>query len=1366
MNSLSSNQFFALIFLILLYTTAQARPVATFYKLPTNDSIKNTSSFCVFQDSKGIIWIGTTNGLVRYNSSTVTIYRNNPDQSSSLQSNIVRDIAEGSENILWLATINGGLISFDTKNEIFQQYNKFVDSQLWTIMLDKSGKSIWLGGLRSGLSKFDIETKKVTNYDLHYKNGDPLTKINAIYQADNYLLLGTGHGVFKFDPENITLSKYKPKILTGIVFDIKLVKNGTFVAAENGVFFFGKNDHIEQYYSTNTSAIAVDSQKRLFAGLWGKGLSISNINSTTRKLLSHIALQEKSLPSNNIWDITITKDNMVFVATKDGTVIFNPEALKYNFYDRIWLNPQNNNPLFANSVFSDSNGNLWIGANNNIILYKKHSNSIQQWRKDNFVPIDFIESSDGTIWVADQKSQGLMIVTKQYPSLKLVVAPTKNNSCCSGISTLLKNNDGSIWAGLNGSGIVRYNTDNNTFSDFNLKNTFVNIIERLDDHNLLVGSYGGLYIFNENNNNVSLINNTKGRFIFDIWRAKSGILYIATDDGLLNLTRTTEGVLTAKNVNAFKDKRRVIFSILEADNGDLWLGTGSALARYRPSTGKSYLLTHEQGVPIQNFFRNSAARSKTDSTLFFGGPNGVISFSPSDILINRTVPNVLIAGIDVLLENEHKQYSINKNIEIPYNLKTLELQFYSLDYRTPATPPHYAYALKGFNNELTYTHLNKVSFTNLDPGTYTFKIKAANSFGEWGDDFTELTFTVLTPWWMSWWAYTLYAIIALAILGLLFWYQHRRLLKERSITTQLREAENLREHFVQELEGQVSSATSDFRDSMEALQIKTVELEVANKRAQDTTQLKSQFLANISHELRTPMNGILGFVDLLNRTKLGDKQRDYVTTIRRSSESLVDIINNVLDISKIEAGKITLDVAAFNLRDCIESTLSLLAPIAYEKQLELCCIIEPDLPTQLRGDPARLRQILINLLGNAIKFTQTGTVSIRVMTSPGTNLSHQKPNFKDDAISITIAISDTGIGIAPDHMERLFTSFSQATPGIERRFGGTGLGLSLSKMLVKAMHGKIDLQSTPNVGTIVKVELPLVQDASQQDWIVDEKLSGNTVLLYDEHPLCTQGFVFLLQSWGMQVIETSNAKEWQAELERHGRQPRYAAFVIALGAQQTGKAKKIVKSLCGKQTNLPLLIMASTLDLNILYRLETGIGAPCLSRHAGSRMVHNTLLTLLDDQSQFSRTARKFSENATLAGLRVLIADDNTANRELLRHMLRQNGAHTAETVDGRETLDRLRAVDGADNKPWDLLLLDIHMPNVSGLEVIARIRDDKAGSPTLPVIAVTANAMPEMRQWAVACGMDGYIIKPFTEEKLLEEIQRVLPVSNENERQ
>jgi len=548
-----------------------------------------------------------------------------------------------------------------------------------------------------------------------------------------------------------------------------------------------------------------------------------------------------------------------------------------------------------------------------------------------------------------------------------------------------------------------------------------------------------------------------------------------------------------------------------------------------------------------------------------------------------------------------------------------------------------------------------------------------------------------------------------------------------------------------ELQEQVDRATAELRETLEAVEIQNVELDIARKRALQASRVKSEFLANMSHEIRTPMNGILGFVDLLERTALSTEQRDYLTTIRKSASNLLTIVNDILDFSKVESGKLLIDEVPFDLREILEDALGLLAPAAYEKSLELVSLIYSDVPVQLHGDPIRIRQILINLTGNAIKFTSQGSVVVRVMVE----------EEDEQQARLRVSITDTGIGLTPEEQNRLFVAFSQADTSATRRFGGTGLGLVISRKLLEQMNGHIGLESQPGRGSTFWFTLVCRKAASRPGAEAPTALTGLAAAVLEPHPLARLSMSHMLSAWGMQVQETDDPEQLRQAL-REGRtrgQPcRLALVSVPVRDMPMEDIRGLFESIQAAQA-LPIVAMVNSVDHELISRINQLGAAACVSKPPRWAALRDTVTQVTGVSAPVDPPPALAGEQQQappeLHGLRVLLVDDNAINRKLLAVQVKQLGARVEAAVDGREALELAQA------RAFDLILMDLHMPDMSGEQTTRRIRGESGPNLATPVIALTADAQAGDRERLRAAGLDDFLIKPMPLQTLYETMAR-----------
>ncbi len=531
---------------------------------------------------------------------------------------------------------------------------------------------------------------------------------------------------------------------------------------------------------------------------------------------------------------------------------------------------------------------------------------------------------------------------------------------------------------------------------------------------------------------------------------------------------------------------------------------------------------------------------------------------------------------------------------------------------------------------------------------------------------------------------------------------------------------------VKEMQTNIDTATQDIRQNLESLEEQNVKLCISNKQYLEKYQQKSAFIANMSHEIRTPMNGVIGFTNVLLDTNLSSAQREYVETIKASAENLITIVNDILDYSKLEAGQLTLDAIPYDVRSTIDEVVTLLAPLAYQKHLELFAIVKHDVPLKLIGDPLRVKQVLINLISNAIKFTESGSVSVTISNKA----------IDDDNCKMHVEVTDTGIGLSQDQQKKLFNAFKQADTSITRRFGGTGLGLVISQKIIEKMGGSIGVKSRINHGTTFSFDLDGGLFNTQELETITRRFHTLNTLYFDDNELSSKKLIEIFTLWQIKTTKISSL----SELETYSNKLNNYQLIIIASSNQNQRL--IEQKLSSLQVFCPPIIFIANPSKHKLTYLNH-------SQLLHRPISYKRLFIAIKESLNHVKSHKIYDSGNISLKAPILVAEDDATNQLLLKSIFKKYQIHYELVKNG------LEAVEKALTKFYSVIIVDWQMPVMGGLEAIQTIKTKSALNKDTPIIVISANISLDQQKTFRTLNIFAHLEKPFSEKKLIQIIKQ-----------
>ncbi len=1094
--------FVIFIFMILLQPVyaqggdAVQQGTLQFTHLTPDDGLPDDSAYAILHDSRGFVWIGTRNGLARYDGYYVQTYRPEPGNPNSLSDGDVRAIVEDGQGMLWFGTERGGLNKFNPFSGDFTRYqhdpdnpNSPSDNRIRALALDANGK-LWLGNDKA-VDEFDPISETFTRHDNAENDPTGLTPgrswsltlgPNDAGQQNSLVWLGTSGGVDRLDPTTGTVTRFlfdpelvgqTPETSRVFVDPTGLVWLGT----PQGLIQFDPATEIFTHYQNQPKGLTEniiltlfrDSSGKIWLGTWGDGLYQFDPSTEEFTYYPENPSQPGALLGDAVESIYEDREGLLWVGTRDGANILNPAHRQFTNYLHQPDNPNSLGRGGIRSIQQDSKGIFWIGRNNGLSRFDRQNQEWTHYRADPDNPnslshrdiFDLCIDEADILWIMTRGGMDRFDpTTEQFTAYR---ASPDSGLLDNFTHRCLFDRHGTLWMSTRSDGLNRFDAATQQFHNYqhnpddpqSLSHNGIFSIFEDSKGNLWLGTEQGFNRFDSQNETFTryLADTDPSLKVDEIREATDGTLWLATPLGLYNFDPVDE-VIVRHYTTTDGLPNNNINNIQIDQQGYLWLGTSPGITKFDSQSFYTYDVA--DGLGTNDVLRSSAYQTVAGE-LFFGGDGVMISFFPEQVQTNQYQPPLALTefrlfnqpvepGAESLLSQPIWTGFNSDSLTLTHDQNIISFDFAVLSYAAPHKNK-YRYTLEGLENHWNNVNSERrlATYTSLPPGDYTLRIQGSNNSGLWSENEVALPISVLPPWWQTTW---FRGGVVVALLGLAFAAYRLRV---RSIEQRNRD-----------LETQVAARTQELAERSSQLAESNQELAVAKEKAEIANQAKSTFLANMSHELRTPLNGILGYAQILNRDpNLNTGQKDGLGIIYNSGQHLLTLINDVLDLAKVEADKLELELAPLNLSAFLDDIVALMSMAARQKGLQFIYQPDPSLPAFIEADEKRLRQVLLNLLGNAVKFTEQGHVvfSVRIGDSKrGTSENNDNLPSPKRSTSLQFAVEDTGPGIPTAQQDKIFQPFEQAGDS-QQRGQGTGLGLVISQQLVELMGGKIEVAS-------------------------------------------------------------------------------------------------------------------------------------------------------------------------------------------------------------------------------------------------------------------------------------------------------------------
>ncbi|MBV9766827.1 MAG: response regulator [Acidobacteriaceae bacterium] len=1296
----------------------------------------------ITQTQDGYLWFGTELGAVRFDGLRFAVF--DKSNTPALKSNKVDAVLAGRAGDLWFGTYGGGLTRLSHgKFATFTTKEGLSNDTVLSLLQDRTG-DLWIGTEAGGVDR--LHKGRFTSYTT--SNALPNNETFALAQdSEGSIWIGTHNGLSRFKNGKFVTYGTKDGLGNSYVRCLYWSSEGTLWVGTNGGGLSSFRSGKFRTYNTKDglpsngiASIREDSRGTLWIGTFGGGLCrMTGLNGMTAIKFDCYSTKE-GLPTNDVQSIFEDATGDLWIGTGGGGLTRLSNGKLFTSYGtRQGLS----NPVTL-PVYEDHEHTLWIGTNNGGLNRFRDGKfrvfTTKDGLADNLVFTVF-EDRHGDLWIGGRK--GL----NRLRNGKFTTFTTRDGLPSDIVSVTYVDREGTLWIGTR-SGLGEWkNGAVRTFTTKDgLSNNFIQAIYEDHEGSLWIGTSGG-GLDRLKDGKFQVFGSKQGLssgVVYAIYEDAEGVIWIGTDGG--GLYRLKEGRFTSYTTKeGLPDD--AVFRIMEDDAGNLWMSSNKGVFRVSRRqlndlaekkisriVANAYGTSDGMNTRECNGGFQPAGWKSHDGRLWFPTMKGVVVVDPKRAGLGEPPPHVVI---EQAFFDSREIGAGAGSVRLGPGRGEFEFRYSAPNFQTPQKTI-FKYRLEGFDRGWIEAGTRRAAYyTNIPPGTYRFQVIASNGDGAWSPAKTSTSLLLESHFYQTPWFYFL-CVIGAAGLAAAGHLRHVRQSNERAKV----------------LERHVAERTVELRREISERERAEMELMKARDAAQAASRVKSEFLANMSHEIRTPMNGILGMTELALQTELSPEQHEYLGIVKQSADSLLTVINDILDFSKVEAGKLALDPLPFRLRESLEETVQIMAFRADQKGLELICDVDPGVPEMVHADATRLRQIVLNLIGNAIKFTDHGEVVLQV-----------SPEASDSSgASLHFVVRDTGIGIPPEKQKSIFEAFSQAETSTTRRFGGTGLGLAISYRLVQLMGGQIWVNSKVGQGSEFHFTLEFGIVASHQLPTETANLEDLRVLVIDDHSANRRMLAKLLARWGARTV-AAETEEQATRALRQGQDCGDPFSVVLMDAHsENANGFSLVDKIQQNQTFLGAIILMITSGehlANAARLRELGITA-YLTKPIRQHELRDALQRANGAPSRFTASLQNAASRTAISAkqasrlLRVLIAEDNPINQQLTQRLLSNRGHTVILAGDGAEALTVL------ERERVDLALMDVQMPEMDGFQVTAAIRaKEKVRGGHLPIFAMTACVLKGDQEKCLAAGMDGYIPKPIRPDELFAMIESLAPAAS-----